>query len=211
MYLDAKDLDDDNDGENGKLFSLEFITLFKKVPEEIYNKLVVLVAEYFTSFLFLSKHLPNGITGEMVNGEGVVLRDLAAYLYITTDPLLLDYSISSLGVTRDKETNRIINLKVFVLTMNVHKVDIPKGLFPPPSLTLPEEDAPTIEKTGFRDKHGKDICSNHLVILDGQCYAVVKVSEEPHSGQWALKNENNKQDLIECHWKVEIFESIPSM
>ncbi len=206
---------DDVDGPDGGgdgLFALEFFTLFDKIPPEIHDKLVQLVAEFFISFLFLEKHLPNGPCGEMVNGESSVLRDLSAYLYITNDPCLLEYPINSIGVLREKATNRIISVKVFILTMKTQTIEIGEngGQIPIQKGSQTLQEAAPSQKTGFRDKNEVDIWSNHMVFLDGEVYAIVR---EPSVNQlfdiqWCLKNEKKRVLLMDCHSKVEIFESI---
>ncbi len=204
------------DREPDKLFSLEFITLFGNVPKDIYKKLVHLIVDYFTSSLFLSKHLPNGICGEMVNGEASVLRDLASYLYITNDPLLLDYPINAMGILRDKSTNDIATLKIFILTMKTQTIEVMKNgktLIPiVPSQQPTKEEKAIPEKTGFRDKDEGHIFSNHMVRLDGEVYGIVKQEGAMYDfAQWIMKNEKNSKFLMDCHWKVEIVEAIPEL
>ncbi len=211
---DYTDIDDDGlEEEHG--FQLEFYSIFEKLPPELHKKLVGLVAEYFLSQLFFSKHLPNGKSGPMVNGEGSVLRDLAAYLYLTTDPLLLDYAISSMGVVRDATTNEIRSIKLFIVSMKTQTEEMLKNRYSASVLPTPfkKEEVSKPKHTTFRDKNENPILSNHLVRYRGEIYSLVlsPVSELHRYTDWKIQNEKNSHWLVDCSWEVEIFETIPEL
>jgi len=170
-------------------YMLEIIcTSNEDFPQEVRTRLVGYLYDFFVSTLFLTKHLPNGPMGPLVNSAISVIRDLRAYLYIADDPISEEYSIDTLVFGRDDETNELKLIQVYMGRTNTY--------------LLQEPDDEQVEvDTGFRDKHGDIIMSCNFVRYIDQVFMVI---HNPHIKQWVLDNKDGQVRLIDVYKYVEL-------